>query len=71
MTDDIKTKAQKVMEQFLWEPKFSKRDEKLALVRAIKEVVNQLQYQSFHEIEEYLQLDAIEVIELCEELKEL
>jgi pyridoxine 5'-phosphate synthase PdxJ len=41
---DIKTKAQAVMEQFLWEPKFSKRDEKLALIRALKEVVKQFGY---------------------------
>jgi len=38
------TKAQAVMEQFLWEPKFSKRDEKLALVRTLKEVIKQFGY---------------------------
>lgn len=30
--------SQKVMEEFLWEPRFSKRDEKSALVRALKKV---------------------------------
>ena len=30
--------AQKVMEEFLWEPRFSKRDEKSALVRALKKL---------------------------------
>jgi hypothetical protein len=39
----MKEQAQKVMETFLWEPKFSKRDEKSALIRALKEVINQLQ----------------------------
>lgn len=30
--------TQKVMEEFLWEPRFSKRDEKSALVRALKKL---------------------------------
>jgi len=63
----MKNQAQRVLETFLWEPKFSKRDEKSALIRALKEVVNQLQKGTA--------VGAVimcaDVLELCEELETL
>ena len=55
-------RAQKVLETFLWEPKFSKRDEKSALIRALKEVINQLQKSPGV-------IMCSDVLELCEELE--
>jgi hypothetical protein len=61
----MKNQAQKVLETFLWEPKFSKRDEKSALIRALKQVINELQRGTT--------LGAVimceDVLELCEELE--
>ena len=37
----------------------------------IREVVSQLQYQSFHHTEAFMQLDADDILELCEELEKL
>jgi hypothetical protein len=37
----------------------------------LREVVNQLQYQSFHHTEEYYQLDASDILELANELEAL
>lgn len=58
-------RAQKVMETFLWEPKFSKRNETSALIRTLKEVVNVLQKGTT--------VGAVimcaDVLELCEELE--
>ena len=56
--------AQKVMEKFLWEPRFSKRDEKYALVRTLKEVINQLQQSPGI-------ISCADLLELCEELEKL
>ena len=56
--------AQKVMEEFLWEPRFSKRDEKLALIRTLKEVINQLQQSPGI-------ISCADLLELCEELEKL
>ena len=55
-------RAQKVLETFLWEPKFSKRDEKSALIRALKEVINQLQKSPGV-------IMCSDLLELCEELE--
>jgi DNA-directed RNA polymerase subunit F len=37
----------------------------------LREVVSQLQYQSFHHIEAFMQLDADDILELIEELEKL
>ena len=37
----------------------------------IREVVSQLQYQSFHHTEAFMQLDADDILELIEELEKL
>lgn len=69
---DIKPKAQAVMEQFLWEPKFSKRDEKLALVRALKELIHQ--YGKFVGDTEGFGDTVVsvrDILVLCEELENL
>jgi hypothetical protein len=63
----MKEQAQKVLETFLWEPKFSKRDEKSALIRALKELINQLQKGTT--VGAVIMCD--DVLELCEELKKL
>ena len=62
---DIRTKAKAIMEAY-YDVDTTEEDGIIALLR---EVVNQLQYQSFHHTEEYYQLDASDILELCEELK--
>jgi hypothetical protein len=62
---DMKTKAKAIMEAY-YDVDTTEEDGIIALLR---EVVNQLQYQSFHHTEEYYQLDASDILELCEELK--
>ena len=42
-----------------------------AIVNVLREVVNQLQYQSFHHTEDFYQLRAEDILELCDELKKL
>ena len=44
MTD----KTQKIIETFLREPKFSKRDEKGSFANALRELINQFAYNHFH-----------------------
>ena len=39
------------------------------LVAALREAVNQLQYQSFHHTEEYYQLDARAILDVADELE--
>ncbi len=46
-------------------------DSRKIIADVIREVVNQLQYQSFHHTEEYYQLDASDILELADELKVL
>ena len=60
----MKEKAQKVLETFLWEPKFSKRDETTALIRALKETINQLQQSPGV-------IMCADLLELCEEIEKL
>jgi hypothetical protein len=66
---DMKTKATEVLyaymdvEKDLSQPKI--------LIHTLKELINQLQYQSFHHTEEYYQLDASDILKLCEELETL
>ena len=62
---EMKTKAKAIMEAY-YDVDTTEEDGIIALLR---EVVNQLQYQSFHHTEEYYQLDASDILELCEELK--
>jgi hypothetical protein len=63
-------KTRKVIEAFLWGPKFSKRDDKLALVRALKELINQYSYNHLH-IDGDHGLDVINVRHILKLIKEL
>jgi hypothetical protein len=45
--------------------------DKPTIVVALREVVNQLQYQSFHHTEEYYQLDARDILDIADELEAL
>ena len=44
-------------------------DIKKILAGVLREVVNQLKYQSYHHTEEYYQLDASDILDLCKELE--
>lgn len=57
--------AQKVLEAY--ETSYTES----GLVAALHEIVNQLQYQSFHHTEEYYQLDARAILDVCDELGNL
>ena len=46
-------------------------DIKKILARVLREVVNQLKYQSHHHTEEYYQLDASDILDLCKELEQI
>ena len=67
-----KETAQKIMEAFYndWtdEPHL---DDTIAVVNVLREVINQLQYQSFHHTEDFNQLAADDILELCNEIEKL
>jgi len=73
MMTDMKTKAQAVKDAVgtvypnivFWEI------DKPTVIAALREVVSQLQYQSFHHTEEFYQLDVDDILELCEEIEKL
>lgn len=64
---DMKTKAKAIMEAYY----NVDTTEEEGIVALLREVVNQLQYQSFHHTEDYYQLDASDILKLCEELETL
>ena len=64
---DMKTKAKAIMEAYY----NVDTTEEEGIVALLREVVNQLQYQSFHHTEEYYQLDASDILKLCGELEAL
>ena len=64
---DMKTKAKAIMEAYY----NVDTTEEEGIVALLREVVNQLQFQSFHHTEEYYQLDASDILKLCEELETL
>ena len=72
MTNIKEGMAQAVMEAFYkdWtdEPHL---DDPIAVVNVLREVVNQLQYQSFHHTEDFYQLRADDILELCNEIEKL
>ena len=47
------------------------KDSRKIIASVLREVVSQLQYQSFHHTEAFMQLDADDILELCEELEAL
>jgi DNA-directed RNA polymerase subunit F len=47
------------------------KDSRKIIASVLREVVSQLQYQSFHHTEAFMQLDADDILELCEELEKL
>jgi DNA-directed RNA polymerase subunit F len=47
------------------------KDSRKIIASVLREVVSQLQYQSFHHTEAFMQLDADDILELCEELEVL
>ena len=65
---DIKTKADKVVSAYYDD---QAHDPAFHLTGILREVINQFQYQSFHHTEAFMQLDADDILELCEELEKL
>ena len=61
--------AQKILDAFNGYHEMVNRRVKIAA--ALREVVSQLQYQSFHHTEAFMQLDADDILELIEELEKL
>jgi hypothetical protein len=57
-------RAKKIMEAFLWKPKYSERTEKYALILALRETINQLQQSPGV-------IMCSDVLELCEELEKM
>ena len=55
---------------WLWD-QMCPADANIIAVAVLREVVSQLQYQSFHHTEAFMQLDADDILELCEELEKL
>jgi DNA-directed RNA polymerase subunit F len=47
------------------------KDSRKIIASVLREVVIQLQYQSFHHTEAFMQLDADDILELIEELEKL
>jgi DNA-directed RNA polymerase subunit F len=47
------------------------KDSRKIIASVLREVVSQLQYQSFHHTEAFMQLDADDILELIEELEKL
>ena len=47
------------------------KDSRKIIASVLREVVSQLQYQSFHHTEAFMQLDADDILELCAELEKL
>lgn len=74
---DIKTKAQVVKDAVGsvykddWCKKAGWEIDKPTVITALREVVSQLQYQSFHHTEAFMQLDADDILDLCNELEVL
>jgi hypothetical protein len=80
---DMKTKAQKIWDTYregyaeaLCTPvenfdTYLDNDSRKIVADVIREVVNQLQYQSFHHTEDHYQLDADDILKLCNELETL
>jgi hypothetical protein len=66
-------RAQKILETFLREPKFSKRNEISSLINVIREIVNEFHYYQCCEEEgvEDMVVDARVLYELANELEEL
>ena len=65
-------KAQKIMEAFYKDWTDDEHiDDKIAVINVLREVVNQLQYQSFHHTEDFYQLSADDILELCNEIEKL
>lgn len=77
MTEEPTDRAQKVMEEYYSTFANERQDfiiQKLnnnAIANVLRELVNQLQYQSFHHTEDYFQLDANDILDLCKELENL
>ena len=80
---DMKTKAQKIWDTYregyaeaLCTPvenfdTYLDSDSRKIVADVIREVVNQLQYQSFHHTEDYYQLDASDILMIADELEVL
>ena len=66
---DLSPQAQAILDAFNGYHEMVNRRVKIAA--ALREVVSQLQYQSFHHTEAFMQLDADDILELCEELEKL
>ncbi len=64
---DMKTKAKAIMEAYY----NVDTTEEEGIVALLREVVNQLQYQSFHHTEDYYQLDASDILMIADELEAL
>jgi hypothetical protein len=66
-------RAKKILETFLHEPKFSKRNEISSLINVIREIVNEFQYYQCCEEEgvEDMVVDARVLYELANELEAL
>ena len=65
MTDSIET--QEILNAFNGYHELVNRRIKIAAV--LRELVNQLKYQSFHHTEEYYQLDAEDILRIADELE--
>lgn len=71
MTNIKEGMAQAVMEAFYKDWTDDEHiDDKIAVINVLREVVNQLQYQSFHHTEDFYQLAADDILELCDEIKD-
>ena len=64
---DMKTKAKAIMEAYY----NVDTTEEEGIVALLREVVNQLQFQSFHHTEDYYQLDASDILMIADELEAL
>ena len=65
MTDSIET--QEILKTFNGYHELVNRRIKIAAV--LRELVNQLKYQSFHHTEEYYQLDVEDILRIADELE--
>jgi hypothetical protein len=64
--------AHKIMEAFYkdWSDD-EHSDDPIAVVNVLRELVEQLQYQSFHHREDFYQLDAEDILKVCNEIEKL
>ena len=71
---DIKTKTKKVDDAY-WRAQTNIPDiytkGRVRFAAGLRELVNQLKYQSFHHTEEYYQLDADDIMRVIDELEVL